>query len=105
MPGYFAGPRIPTWLKLTNASETRNLRADFYSGTFKTIDSTFPDLSGSDDEERLICEHAIFRPGHLRANLFIREWLDASDLNLHRWTVDDETTRILSDAPRNVASS
>lgn len=91
---------IPTWLRNNIGSDTGNLRANFYSAAVKAVDKAYPDLSGQAYVERLICEHAVFQLEHLQADLFIREKLDANELKLHLWIVNDETARILSLDPR-----
>jgi len=91
---------IPNWLKHNTGPDTGNLRAHFHSGAVKAVDTTYPSLTGRAYIERLICEHAIFQLENLQANPFIREKLDANELKLHLWIVNDETARILAYDPR-----
>lgn len=90
---------IPTWLKHNTGPDTGNLRANFYSGAVKAVDKTYPDLIGPAYVERMICEHALFQLENLQANPFIREKLNANELKLHLWIVNDETARILAFDP------
>jgi carbonic anhydrase len=91
---------IPNWLKDNSGIDTGNLRAYFYSAAVKAVDATYPDLTGRAYVERLICEHALFQLENLQANPFIREKLDANELKLHLWIVNDENARVLAFDPR-----
>jgi len=91
---------IRTWLRDNSGPDTGNLRAYFYVAAVKAVDTTYPELTGEDYFERVICEHAIFQLENLQSNPFIREKLDANELKLHLWIVNDETARVLAFDPR-----
>lgn len=91
---------IPKWLKKNDGHDTGGLRARFHSVAVNAVDSAYPKLTGRDYVERLICEHALFQLENLQTHPFIREKLDADELHLHLWIVNDETARVLAFDPR-----
>ncbi len=66
----------------------------------KAVDTTYPSPTGRAYLERLICKHTIFQLENLQVDRFIHEKLDANELKLHVWIVNDETARMLTFAPR-----
>jgi carbonic anhydrase len=91
---------IPNWLKDTDTRDTGGLRARFRSTTVKAVDEAYPELTGQNYIERLICEHTLFQLENLQAHPFIHEKLDANELKLHLWVVNDQTARVLTYSPQ-----
>lgn len=98
--GHLSCGVIPNWLRDNTGADAGNLRAQFYGAAVKAVDTTYPDLTGRAYVERLICEHAIFQLENLQANPFIRKKLNANELKLHLWIVNDETARVMAFEPR-----
>mgnify|MGYP002625480698 CR=1 FL=1 len=90
---------IRNWLKGDTGPDTSGLRARFRATAVKAVDEAYPELTGRDYIERLICEHALFQLENLQMHPFIRDRLDAKVLKLHLWIVNDQTARILAYNP------
>ncbi len=90
---------IPNWFKNTKIRDPIGLCDRFRSTTVKAVDEAYPELTDQDYIERLICEHTIFQLENLQSHPFIREKLDANELKLHLWVVNDQTAQVLTYNP------
>jgi len=90
---------IPNWLNNTDLHDAGNLRARFRASSVIAVNDHYPELRGRDYVERLICEHTIFQLENLQSHPSIRRRLDANELKLHLWIVNDATARVLAFDP------
>ena len=97
--GHLSCGVIRNWLKDSIGPDIGGLQARFRSTVVKAVDETYPELTSRDYIERLICEHALFQLENLQMHPLIRERLDAKQLKLHLWIVNDQTARILAYNP------
>lgn len=98
--GHLGCQVIEYWLKKTNTKDSRSPQSRFLATTVEAVNDTYPDLTGREYIDRLICEHALFQLENLQMHQFIRDRLEANTLKLHLWIVNDQTARILSYNPR-----
>lgn len=90
---------IRNWLRYPEAPDVSGFRACFEKTTLKTVDQAYPEYSGEDRIETLICEHTLIQLEHLCSHAFIRKKLEAGKLRLHAWVVNDKTARVRSFDP------
>lgn len=92
---------IPNWMKDSCVNDLAGMRSRFLSQTLKTVQETYPNLKGRELIECLICEHALFQLENLQAHPFVQQKLEANEVKLHLWIVNDDTARVLSFDPNS----
>lgn len=72
----------------------------FQSRSLAAVDAAYPNLTHSQRASVLIHEHVLIQLENLQSHDFIRSRLDAADLHLHGWVVDDASARVQCYNPR-----
>jgi len=90
---------IRNWIRYPNAPDVSGIRSCFEKTTLEIVNQAYPEYSGDELIEMMICEHTLFQLEHLCSHAFIHNKLSAGELRLHAWVVNDNTARVRSYDP------